>query len=132
MHVFLPAGAQTAAEVEQFVVGPNGFMASNDWTAVQEATPPQKLFYPWVKKVITFSTDKEMMGEILLGETNGQGLRVTLLYPAEMSDAYWPAAKPILENLTFKADLLPISRSAEASFQGEDPATMCDPAKEPC
>lgn len=106
VQIFLPAGAKTAADAE---IGLNDLIQSNDWTVAQSATTPAEWTYPWVKKVITFSTDKEMAGHILIGETNGQGVRVTLLYPAEMSSAFTPAAKTILDNLQFKADKLPIT-----------------------
>ena len=113
VHLFLERGATTAGEVEKYVTNPNGLLSSNGWMMTKGATPPQELMYPWVKQIITFSTDREMMGYILIGETNGQGLRVTLLYPAEMSNSYWPAAKIILENLEFKADKLPLKPSQE-------------------
>lgn len=106
VHIFLPAGAKTAAQAE---IGLNDLIQSNGWTVASKSTSPQEWKYPWVKKVITFSTDKEMAGHILIGETNGQGVRVTLLYPAEMSGAYVPAAKIILDNLQFKPDKLPIT-----------------------
>lgn len=113
VHLFLQRGATTAGEVEKYVTGPNGLLADNGWMVVKGATPPQDLMYPWVKQIITFSTDREMMGHILIGETKGQGLRVTLLYAAEMSNSYWPAAKTILNNLEFKADQLPLKPSQE-------------------
>jgi hypothetical protein len=55
-----------------------------------------------------------MTGYILIGETNGQGVRATLLYSAdsaEMSNAFMPSAKTILDNLQFKPDKLPIKSS---------------------
>jgi putative lipoprotein len=106
VQIFLPAGAKTAAQAE---VGLNDLIKSNGWTVASQTTSPQEWKYPWVKKVITFSTDKEMAGHILIGETNRQGVRVTLLYPAEMSGAFTPAAKTILDNLKFKPDKLPIT-----------------------
>jgi hypothetical protein len=106
VHIFLPANAKTAAQAE---TGLNDLIKSNGWIVAKQATPPQEWKYPWVKKIITFSTDKEMAGHILIGETNGQAVRVTLLYPAEMSGAFTPAAKTILDNLKFKPDKLPIT-----------------------
>jgi hypothetical protein len=111
VQIFLPSGAKTAAEVETFVVGSNNLLDSNGWVAMKDAKPPQDLMYPWVKKVIPFSADKEMTGYILIGETNGQGVRATLLYSAEMSNAFMPNAKTILDNLQFKPDKLPIKSS---------------------
>lgn len=109
VHFFFPTGARTATEVESLSVeGANNLIANNGWTPVREATPPQNLMYSWVKKIITFSAPQKMRGQILFGETNGQGLRVTLLYPAEMADAYWLSAKPLLDNVEFEANLLPI------------------------
>lgn len=58
-------------------------------------------------------------------------MQVTLLYPTEMADAYWLAAKTILDSLEFEPSLLPVTTSPEAGA-GEDPATMCDSTQEPC
>jgi hypothetical protein len=113
VHFFLPAGAKTAAEIELFVTDANGLIANNGWTLIKDATPPQELMYSWVKKIITFSTAQEMMGHILLGETNNQAVRATLLYPVEMSEAYWPDAKILLENVQFESNLLPIKATDE-------------------
>ena len=106
VHIFLPAGAKTTADAE---IGLTDLIKSNGWTIASQATSSEEWKYPWVKKIITFSTDKEMAGHILIGETNGQGVRVTLLYPAEMSASFTPAAKTILDNLQFKPDKLPIT-----------------------
>lgn len=113
VHFFLPAGGKTAAEIEPFVTGPNGLMANNGWTLVKEAQPPQDLMYPWVKEIITFSTAQEMEGHILLGEIEGQALQVTLLYPREMADNYWSAAKTVLDSVEFDPNLLPIKSSED-------------------
>ena len=106
VHLFLAAGAGTAAEAEKSA---NGLIESNGWQVVSGATPPSELNYPWVKKIISVAADKGMTGHILVGETNGQGVRVTLLYPTEMSGTFLPAAKTILGNLQFKPDKLPIT-----------------------
>ena len=123
VHFFFPTGSKTATELESFSIErSNSLMVNNGWTPVREATPPQDLLYPWVKKIITFSAPQEMMGRILLGETNGQGLRVTLLYPAEMADAYWFSVKPLLDNVEFEANLLPI-KSNEMALEGASNST---------
>jgi hypothetical protein len=61
--------------------------------------------------VINFSTDQERSGQILLGQIHGQAVQITLLYPAGMASAYWPAAKTILDSLEFDPSLLPIHGS---------------------
>lgn len=106
VHFFFPTGAKTATEIESFVTDSNGLIANNSWTLVKEATPPEDLMYLWVKKIITFSTDQEMMGHILLGETNNQAVQVILLYSAEMSENYWSDAKIVLDNVEFASNLL--------------------------
>lgn len=128
VHVFLPAGTATAAEQMQFVTGPNGLMETNGWTVNNTQSDESVEFpYPWVETVINFSTDKEQSGYILLGQIEGQTLeqtegqvleqteeqavQVTLLYPSEMADAYWSAAKTVLASLAFDARLLPITAS---------------------
>ncbi|HIK44430.1 MAG TPA: hypothetical protein IGR64_06020 [Leptolyngbyaceae cyanobacterium M65_K2018_010] len=112
VHVFLPAGVATAAEQEPFVTGPNGLIANNGWVPDStQASGSPDFSYPWVEKIINFSSDKEQSGHVLLGQTNGQAVQVTLLYPAEMADAYWPAANTILDSLTFEPSLLPVTTS---------------------
>ena len=112
VHVFLPSWAASAAELEPFVTGTNGLMANNGWLrkGVEEGGS-ERFPYGWVEKVIDFSTDMEQSGHILLGQANGQAAQVTLLYPTEMADAYWPAATSVLESLQFDGDLLPIRAS---------------------
>jgi hypothetical protein len=133
VHIFLPAGAATAADQEPSVTGPNGLIESAGWMVdSMESGATEQFPYPWVEKVVNFSTDQEEAGHILLGEAEGQAVQVLLLYPAEMADAYWPSATIVLETLEFIPDLLPLSVSSEGPPTGEDPATMCDPAQEAC
>jgi hypothetical protein len=133
VHIFLPAGAATAAEQEPLVTGPNGLIENAGWTVNEmESGATEQFPYTWVEKVINFSSDRETSGHILLGEAEGQAIQVLLLYPATMADAYWPAANTVLETLEFNPDLLPLSPSSEGPATGEDPATMCEPAQEAC
>jgi hypothetical protein len=112
VHVFLPAGATTAADQEPFVTGPGGLMDSNAWMVDSiQADGSADFPYSWVEMVINFSTDYEESGHILLGQVDGQAVQVTLFYPAEMSDAYWPAARTVLDSLEFDEELLPITSS---------------------
>jgi hypothetical protein len=133
VHIFLPAGAATAAEQEPFVTGPNGLIENAGWIVdSMDSGATDQFPYPWVEKVINFSSDQEESGHVLLGEAEGQAVQVLLLYPAEMADEYWPAANTVLETLEFNPDLLPLNVSSEGPAEGEDPATMCDPAQEAC
>jgi hypothetical protein len=112
VHIFLPAGAATAADQEPSVTGPNGLMQSNGWLTNRIQRDGSADFpYPWVETVINFSTDQEQSGQILLGQIHGQAVQITLLYPAEMARAYWPAARTILDSLEFDPGLLPIHGS---------------------
>lgn len=112
VHVFLPAGVATAADQEPFVTGPNGLIENAGWTVDSvEAGGSEAFPYSWVEQVINVSTDQEQSGHILLGQAEGQAVQVLLLYPAEMSEAYWSGAKIVLESLEFDADLLPLERS---------------------
>lgn len=80
-----------------------------------------------------FSTAEQQAGYVLIGETASQAVQVIWLYPTAMAAAYWPAAKTILDSLTFEPSLLPIEASLESNaqsesvFQGEDSTTMCNP-----
>jgi hypothetical protein len=133
VHLFLPAGVATAAEQEPFVTGPNGLIENAGWVVdSMESGATERFPYPWVEKVINFSSDREESGHILLGAAEGQAVQVLLLYPAEMADEYWPGANTVLETLEFNPDLLPLSTSSEGPAEGEDPATMCDPTQEAC
>lgn len=132
VHVFLPANMASTDGLMPMITGPNGLIESNGWTLTgSRADGVTEFPYPWFEMVFDISTDQEQSGHILIGQTNGQAVQVTLLYPAEMADAYWPAAKTILDSLEFEPSLLPVTTSPEAGA-GEDPATMCDPTQEPC
>lgn len=112
VHVFVPAGATSAAELEPRVTGPNGLIENAGWT-VNEIEPGESEQFPydWVETVISFSDDQEMSGYVLLGETSGQAVQVLLQYPEEMADAYWPNAQTVLESLEFEEELLPLAPS---------------------
>ncbi len=113
VHVFLPAGAASTTELMPMITGPNGLIESNGWTLDGSRSDTASEFpYPWFEMVFDISSDREQSGHILIGQTNGQAVQVTLLYPAEMADAYWPAANAILESLKFEPSLLPIDSSA--------------------
>lgn len=114
IHVYLPFGASIVADQLPFVTGPNGLMESNGW--IMEGDPQDgsdDFPYDWVKTVIAFSTDQEQSGYILLGESGGQVIQVSLLYPSEMADAYWSSARPVLDTLEFDDSLLPITPAEE-------------------
>jgi hypothetical protein len=132
VHVFLPANMASTDGLMPMITGPNGLIKSNGWTLDgSRADGATEFPYPWFEMVFDISTDQEQSGHILIGQTNGQAVQVTLLYPTEMADAYWLAVKAILDSLEFEPSLLPVTTSPEAGA-GEDPATMCDSTQEPC
>lgn len=133
VHIFLPSGTPSTTELQPRITGSNGLIESNGWTIDSiKADGVAEFPYSWLEMVFNFSTDMEQSGHILIGQTNGQAVQIILLYPTEMSDAYWPAARSILNSLEFDPNLLPIGESSEGDFTGEDPATMCDPTTESC
>jgi hypothetical protein len=82
---------------------------------------------PGSETVIHFSTDQEQSGHILLGQTDGQAVQVTLLYPAEMADAYWPAAAPLVaENALQLQDGEYAQVQCLSDHAGLDPAADSD------
>ena len=118
VHVFLPSGTSTVAELEPFVTGSGGLIENNGWIIGgvdnAEVFPYSEEFpYSWVERVVNFKTDMEELGLILLGQTDGQAVQGTLLYPSAMADAYWSDAKTVLDSLEFNAELLPISQSSQ-------------------
>jgi hypothetical protein len=112
IHIFLPRGAATAAAQEAFVIGPHGLLASNGWKKESDSCDTGIFPVSWVRKVIGFSDPKnlEMVGKILLGETSGQAVQVTLYYQSDLGDEFFPTARSILEKLHFKSDKLPIGK----------------------
>ena len=132
VHIFIPRGTKTAAEQAVLITGPNGLIENNNWAIVSLGTTTQYLPADWVKTVIDFAADDGETGQIILGEVNGQAIQVMIIYPTAMADQFWSAAAMVLQNLTFETELLPLQPSSEGGFQGEDPATMCDPTREPC
>jgi hypothetical protein len=114
VHVFLPANASNTGDIMDFITGPNGLIANNGWSLDNTRADNVSDFpYPWVEMVFDISTDREQSGHIVIGQANGQAIQVTLLYPAEMADAYWPSARTVLDSLAFDADLLPVTTSEE-------------------
>jgi len=113
IHIFLPAGAASAAAQEPFVTGPNGLLQNNGWKKESETKVAGKFPYDWIKKVIGFSDprNKGMVGKILLGETNGQAVQVMLFYPGNLETEFLANANLILGKLHFKGDKLPLKRS---------------------
>ena len=112
VEVFIPRGATSAAEQEPFVTGPNGLIENAGWTVNEIKSGESEEFpYDWVETVISFSSDHDKSGYILLGETSGQAVQVLLQYPDQMAEAYWPNALTVLENLEFKGELLPLISS---------------------
>jgi len=113
VHIFLPAGTASAADQEPFVTGPNGLLHNNGWEKEGETTDKGEFAYEWVSKIINFSApgNKGMVGKILLGETHGQAVQVTLYYPDNMAEEFLTQAHLVLENLKFKEDKLPLGKS---------------------
>jgi hypothetical protein len=112
VHVFLPANTSSTEALREGVTGPNGLMASSGWTLEGARAGADSEFpYSWLETVLDFSADRGQSGHILIGRSNGQPFRVTLLYPAAMADAYWPGARAILDSLQLDADALPITTS---------------------
>jgi hypothetical protein len=113
VHIYLPRGAATAAAQEPFVIGPKGLLASNGWKQEGETTDTGKFPYGWVKKIISFADpgNKNMAGKILLGETQGQAVQVTLYYPNNLAKDFLTNANLILAKLQFKEDQLPLKRA---------------------
>jgi hypothetical protein len=113
VHIFLPKGAATATAQEPFVTGKNGLLANNGWKKEGETGAGGDFPYSWVKKVMSFSDPKHegMIGNILLGETNGQAMQVVLYYPGSHGQDFLADAGVILKNLHFKSDKLPLGKA---------------------
>lgn len=132
ISVFLPANAASTDALMPMITGPNGLIENNEWSLEgSRADTASEFPYPWFEMVFDISTDFEQSGHILIGQSDGQAIQVVVLYPSEMAEQFWPAANTVLDSLEFEPNLLPVENS-EASFEGEDPATMCDPATDPC
>ena len=113
VHIFLPRRATTAAEQEPFVTGPRGLLENNGWKKEGETKDTGKFPSEWVRKIISFSDpkNKDMIGKILLGESNSQAVQITLYYPADRGDEFLTNANLILRKLHFKSDKLPLGKS---------------------
>jgi hypothetical protein len=96
----------------EWITGPNGLIESNGWHLDGSRSDEASEFsYPWFEMVFDISTDLAQSGHILIGQSNGQAIQVTLLYPAEMADTYWLSAGTVLDSLKFDANLLPVKTS---------------------
>jgi len=102
LHVFLPGGSVTVEELLPFVTGQQGLMANNGWSELQRAPAGSGRFtQPWAATVIDFQAANGHSGHIVLGQTDGQAIQVTLLYPDELADTFWSAMTPVLDSLAF-------------------------------
>ena len=114
VHVFLPANTSDTGDLMEFITGPNGLIESNGWSLDNTRADNVSDFpYSWVEMVFDISTDMEQSGHIVIGQSNGQAIQVTVLYPAEMADAYWSNARTVLDTLEFDPDLLPVTSSEQ-------------------
>ncbi|MEB3212244.1 MAG: hypothetical protein VKL39_12860, partial [Leptolyngbyaceae bacterium] len=112
VHVFLPSNASFTSDLMPLITGENGLIANNGWSLDgSRADTASEFPYPWFEMVFDISTDAEQSGHILIGQTNGQAIQVTVLYPSEMAEAYWDSARVILDSLEFDPSLLPITNS---------------------
>lgn len=112
VHVFLPANTPSTTELMPFITGPNGFIESNGWYLDNTRADNVSDFpYSWVEMVFDISTDMEQSGHVVIGQSNGQAIQVTVLYPAEMANDFWASARPVLDSLEFDGDLLPVTTS---------------------
>jgi heat shock protein HslJ len=102
LHVFLPRGAASADGQLPFVTGPSGLMENNGWIEVRRTPAGTGRFTQhWAATVIDFSTENGRSGHIVLGQSAGQAVQVTLLYPDALADSYWNVMAPVLDSLTF-------------------------------
>jgi len=131
VHIFLPRGAKSAAEQAVFVTGPNGLIENNGWAIAELGKTTQHIPSDWVKTVISFTTDDDEAGQIILGEVDGQAVQVMVIYPTALADQFWAAADVVLKNLTFATELLPLQPTPEGRFEGADPAALGDPRQDP-
>lgn len=113
VHIFIPRGTKTAAEQAVFVTGTNGLIESNGWAVTAIGTTSKHLPAAWVKQVISFNGDDDELGQIILGEVDGQAIQVMVIYPATMAAAFWDGADVVLQNLIFETDLLPLPPTSE-------------------
>jgi hypothetical protein len=111
LQLLLPLGVHNTDDAERFVTSTKGLIANNGWRLVKPSNLPLGLIYPWLKKIVPFMTREGMQGQILLGETNNQGIVTILIYPGNKVNFFLPEAKIILDRLEFKADKLPLSPS---------------------
>ncbi len=86
-------------QLKQFVNGKSGLIASNRWQVTQRTT---KLPYAWAKEKISFQQSKNnqlYLGNIILGQSQGQTFYVITYYPGEYGDGFSPRENLILQNL---------------------------------
>ncbi|MDJ1180950.1 hypothetical protein PJF56_18995 [Roseofilum sp. BLCC_M91] len=100
VHVFVPSANTTLEELEAGVTGDWGVFASNEW---QQQPSNGSLSYPWeTKNMNFFNYEKNLLGSVHLGESEGQVFRVTVVFPGDMGDGFAPRANVILNNLQVK------------------------------
>ncbi|MGF7186512.1 hypothetical protein GGQ84_002624 [Desulfitispora alkaliphila] len=72
----------------------------NDWTIVEEFSSYDN--YPWAIEAAYFVTDADTTGSIYKGEYQAKEFTITIHFPYEYGDGFYPRANMIIDNIVWK------------------------------
>lgn len=101
VRLFFPAGQPGIDQMRDMTIGPRGLLAINKWRLIK-SDERRPLPYPWALEEYTFQhRDEETFysGSVILGESSGRPVRVTVVYPLDYAEGFLPRARILLKHL---------------------------------
>ncbi len=104
VQFFFPAEeALTLEGTRDRLLGENGLFTINKWQVINRSQAKEDS-YPWAREKIVFRQqgNRNIVGTVFIGESDGKAFWAVLHYPAEFGDGFEPLADKILGNLEMK------------------------------
>lgn len=102
VRIVLMERSKSAADLQDAILGKEGLLAQQKW---QIADRTEVVIYPWATEQIRFRStvaNQSTVGQIFLGEHEGQPFYIVIRYPIEYAEGFEPRAMVILDELKFR------------------------------
>lgn len=99
---FFPRENLSVQQMENYLLGSNGIFAVNQWQVSDRSTTNLPT---WATERISFrhtSDPRTLIGNVYIGQIDGQVFSATVHYPAEYAEGVAPRATTILENVQLR------------------------------
>lgn len=102
VRIVMMERSKKLADLQEAILGKEGLLAQQKW---QIADRTEVVTYPWAVEQIRFRStiaNQSTVGQIFLGEHEGQPFYVVIRYPIEYAEGFEPRAMVILDELMFR------------------------------